>query len=116
MGRNGGRRVGLTTLLPSCADCLEILRDSTSWSPKRLLHILTYLLTYLLNPSSRVLLEKLTGVQLVKKFPAFSATRTQHVALVFLSNRDWKVLTHSHGLDGPGIESRRRRDFPYPSR
>ena len=29
------------------------------------------LLTYLLTPWSRVLLEKLTGLQLVKKFPAF---------------------------------------------
>ena len=32
---------------------------------------LTYLLTYLLTPWCRVLLEKLTGLQLVKKFPAF---------------------------------------------
>jgi hypothetical protein len=31
----------------------------------------TYLLTYLLTPWSRVLLEKLTGLQLDKKFPAF---------------------------------------------
>jgi len=34
-----------------------------------------YLLTYLLTPCSRVLLEKLTGSQLVKKFPAFYQTR-----------------------------------------
>ena len=33
--------------------------------------IITYLLTYSLTPWSRVLLEKLTGFQLVKKFPAF---------------------------------------------
>jgi len=33
--------------------------------------ILTYLLTYLLTPWCRVLLEKLTDLQLVKKFPAF---------------------------------------------
>jgi hypothetical protein len=32
--------------------------------------ILTCLLTYLLIPRSTVLLEKLTGLQLVKKFPA----------------------------------------------
>ena len=32
-------------------------------------------LTYLLSPSSRVLLEKLTGSQLVKKFPTFYETR-----------------------------------------
>ena len=38
----------------------------------RMLHvtfILTYFLTYLLTPRSRVLLEKQTGSQLVKKFP-----------------------------------------------
>jgi len=32
------------------------------------------LLTYLLTPWCRVLLEKLTGLQLVKKFPAFHGT------------------------------------------
>jgi len=37
---------------------------------------LTYLLTGLLNLWSRVLLEKLTGSQLVKKFPAFCGTRS----------------------------------------
>ena len=34
-----------------------------------------YLLTYLLTPWCRFLLEKLTGLQLVKKFPAFYGTR-----------------------------------------
>jgi len=34
-----------------------------------------YLLTYLLTPWCRVLLQKLTGLQLVKKFPAFHGTR-----------------------------------------
>ena len=38
-------------------------------------YTLTYLLTYLLSPWSTVLLEKLTGFQLVKKFPAFLGTR-----------------------------------------
>jgi len=33
-----------------------------------------YLLAYLLTPWSRVLLEKLTGVQLVKKFRQFYGT------------------------------------------
>jgi len=32
-------------------------------------------LTYLLTPWCRVLLEKLTGLQLVKKFPSFHRTR-----------------------------------------
>ena len=35
----------------------------------------TYLLKYLLTPRNRVLLEKLTGSQLIKKFPAFYGTR-----------------------------------------
>jgi hypothetical protein len=37
--------------------------------------LLTYLLTYLFTPWSRVLLEKLTGLQLVKKFPALYETQ-----------------------------------------
>jgi len=37
--------------------------------------LLTYLLTYLLTPWCRVLLGKLTGLQLVKKFPVFHRTR-----------------------------------------
>jgi len=32
----GGRYVGLTTLPPSCAECLEILGGSTSWGSKGL--------------------------------------------------------------------------------
>jgi hypothetical protein len=35
-GGKGGRCVGLTSLPPSCAYCLEILGASTSWSPKGL--------------------------------------------------------------------------------
>ena len=35
----------------------------------------TYLLTYLLTPRRRVLLEERPGLQLVKKFPAFHRTR-----------------------------------------
>ena len=50
--------------------------------------LLTYLLTYLLQ-GAIVLLEKLTGFQLVKKFPAFYGTRrfitaftsTRHLSL-----------------------------------
>ena len=37
-------------------------------------YMTSYLLTYLLTPWCRVLLEKLTGLQLVKKFPAFHGT------------------------------------------
>ena len=39
------------------------------------------ILTYLLTPWSRVLLEKLTGLHLVKKFPAFYGTRRFITAL-----------------------------------
>jgi hypothetical protein len=40
-----------------------------------------YLLTYLLTPRCRVLHDKLTGLQLVKKFPAFHGTRRFFTAL-----------------------------------
>ena len=43
------------------------------------IHVSTYLLTYLLHGA--VLLEKLTGLQLVKKFPAFHGTRRFITAL-----------------------------------
>ena len=39
------------------------------------------LITYLLTPWCRVLLEKLTGLQLVNKFPAFHGTRRFITAL-----------------------------------
>ena len=42
---------------------------------------LSILYTYLLTPWCRVLLEKLTGLQLVKKFPAFYGTRRFITAL-----------------------------------
>ena len=42
---------------------------------------LSYLLTYLLTPRCRVLPEQLTGLQLVKKFPAFHGTQRFITAL-----------------------------------
>ena len=45
------------------------------------IYIYIYTLTYLLTPWCRVLLEKLTGLQLVKKFPAFHGTRRFTTAL-----------------------------------
>ena len=44
-------------------------------------HDVPHLLTYLLTPCSRVLLKKLTGFQLVKKFPAFYGTRMFIIAV-----------------------------------
>ena len=54
---------------------------------------LNYFLTYLITPWCRVLLEKLTGLQLVKKFPAFHGTRrfitaltsVRHLSLTWVS-------------------------------
>ena len=46
-----------------------------------LIYLLPYLLPHLLTPWCRVLLEKLTGLQLVKKFPAFHGTRRFITAL-----------------------------------
>ena len=50
-----------------------------------------FLLYYLLTPWCRVLLEKLTGLQLVKKFPAFHGTRKFIIALT--SVRIYNILT-----------------------
>jgi len=44
-------------------------------------HINTYILTYLLTPWCRVLLENLTGLKLAKKFPAFHGNRRFITAL-----------------------------------
>ena len=50
------------------------LSDSISFFPHSLI-------TYLLTPWCRVLLEKLTGLQLIKKFPAFHGPRRFITAL-----------------------------------
>jgi hypothetical protein len=51
----------------------------------------TYLLTYLLTPRCRVLLEQLTRLQLVKKFPAFHRNRKFITALTIVRHlsRSW---------------------------
>ena len=54
---------------------------SSGCTPCYKVTILTYLPTYLLTPWCRVLLKKLTGLQLVKKFPAFHGTRRFITAL-----------------------------------
>ena len=69
---------------PLCRSCVRCARhhphrthDLHSGSQDHL----TYLLTYLLTPWCRVFLEQLTGLQLVKKFPAFHGTRRFITAL-----------------------------------
>ena len=52
-----------------------------SWNLKLQDCKISMFITYLLTPRCRVLLEKLTGLQLVKKFPAFHGTRRFITAL-----------------------------------
>jgi hypothetical protein len=54
--------------------------------------ITPYLLSYLLTPWSRFILEKLNCSQLVKKFPAFYGTRKFIILVAFTSARH---LSHS---------------------
>jgi len=56
--------------------CIYLLTYPLTHSPTQLLthspsYLLTHSLTHTFTPCSRVLLQKLTGSQLVKKFPAF---------------------------------------------
>jgi len=68
-----------------CAECIIL----TYLLIYLLTYLLTYLFTYILTPRSRVLLEKLSGSQLVKKFPVFygtlkfiiAFTRVRHLSL-----------------------------------
>jgi hypothetical protein len=63
----------------------------TTRSPKSLgTYLFIYLLTYLLTLWNRVLLENLTVLQLVKKFPAFYGTR--RVITIFTSIRNLSLF------------------------
>ena len=70
--------LSLFVLWPSCHTFTAV-----QMQPYLLTYLLTCLLTYylLLTPWCRVLLENLTGLQLVKKFPAFHGTRKFITAL-----------------------------------
>jgi len=76
------------------------------------------LLTYLLH-GERVLLEKLTGLQLVKKFhgtPRFITALTSVRLTTYLNSGPGisVVIATGYGLDGAGIESRRGARFSAP--
>jgi hypothetical protein len=65
-------------------------------------YLFTYLRTYLLLLWSRVLLEKLTGLQLVKQFPAFYRTRrfitaftSAHNLFLSWASSIWPIPPHS---------------------
>jgi hypothetical protein len=63
-GGKGDRCVGLTTLPPSCADCLEILGALTSWNPKGLFRpVAGKLYLYFCKPGARKL-----GLRALEKF------------------------------------------------
>ena len=64
-----------------CQNFSQSVSQSDSRFVSDLVSDYTYLITYLLTPWCRVLLEKLTGLQLVKKFPAFHGTRRFITAL-----------------------------------
>jgi len=65
--------------------------------------LLTYLLTYLLTPWCRVLLEKLTGLQLVKKFPAFHGTQRFITALTSVRHLSLSWVSPTQSI------------YPYPT-
>jgi hypothetical protein len=69
-----GERVRLTFLTFSLEDSAGCYFDYVSVSNSIDIFTFTYLLTSSLTPGSRVLLEKLTGSQLVKKLLAFYGT------------------------------------------
>ena len=52
---------------------VDFMRNYSSPS-NTITYLLTYLITYLLHGADRVLLEKLTDFQLVKKFPSYYGT------------------------------------------
>jgi len=65
-------------LYPTIYPCYSFFRG---WVDPRAIVRPEGILTYLLTPWCRVLLEKLTGLELVKKFPSFHGTRRFITAL-----------------------------------
>jgi len=67
--------MGETNITWRLRECIDRWLDVLHGSDGSQCHFRHLLLTYLLTPRSRVLLEKLTVFHLVKKFPAFYRTR-----------------------------------------
>jgi len=63
------------------ANIIGALMKTHIYALQYLPYLLTYLLTHSLTPWCRAFLEQLTGLQLVKKFPAFHGTRRFITAL-----------------------------------
>jgi len=102
-GGKGSQCVGLTTLSPSCADCLEI------WEPQ--------------PPGTSGPVQACTGFAFPTHrlcwsvpFVHYLHVKWIHQALVLCMGRDSSVSTVTcYRLYSPGIESRWGRDFPHPS-
>ena len=86
------RAVGYCTIVNDSVRCKTEQHESLTSK--------SYVLTYLLTPWSRGLLEKLTGSQLVKKFPVYYGTRGYAVAQL--------VEALSYNPEGRGFDSRWR--------
>jgi len=73
--------------------------------------------TYLLTPWCRVLLEKLTGLQVVKKLPAFHGTRRFITALASVRqlSLSWASPNHSVKLfsDWPSATNKRAWRYAF---
>ena len=90
-------RATFTFMLQSDCTLLTSAVDVTSW----LSYLLTHSLIHSLTPYSKVLLEKITGSQLVKKFPKFYGTRkfitaftsARHLSLFWASSIQ-SILPH----------------------
>ena len=75
----------------------EVRNWHLSNTSQKCYHYNIYFLTYLLTPWCRVLLEKPTSMQLVKKFPAFHGTWRFITALISICHLSlsWASLIHS---------------------
>ena len=119
----------------------QIVRPRHGWEDDNNIHLKVTIwtrVTYLLTPWCRVLLQKLTGLQLVKKLPAFQGTRrfitalksVRHLSLswacpiqsIYPHPTSWRsilkithvicsVLHHLHTR--PPTLCKRRPRFPY---
>jgi hypothetical protein len=95
--------------------CVLLSRDLLNYLLAYLLtylltYVLTYLHTYLLDPWNRVLLEKLTGLQLVKKFSAFYGTR---MFVTAFKKADYLSLSQARSMQSVGPDALMNCKWPF---